>query len=416
MAGRVKIGLREVRALGPGQEVWDIDPIGFGARRQRSEAVAYVVMYRTKEGRLRRLTIGRHGRYTPDTARNEAKRILGAVAAGEDPATTKTETRKASTVAELCDDYLADAEAGKLLTRRRVAKKASTLATDKGRIEQHIKPLLGRKPVTVVTRADVESFMHAIAEGKTAKREKSGNVRGLTVVTGGRGTASRTVGLLGAIFTYATRKNLRTDNPVRGVMRFADGRRERRLSDAEYKKVGSGLAKTATTLWPPALAVLRFLALTGWRKGEVLSLLWSEVDLERRTATLTDSKTGRSVRPLSTHAVAVLSTQPRAGPLVFTASRGNGVMSGFPRFFARILDAGELPADITPHVLRHSFASVASDLGLSEPTIAALIGHKGQSMTGRYVHSADAVLLAAADQVASRIEDLILVRQTNASH
>ena len=62
----------------------------------------------------------------------------------------------------------------------------------------------------------------------------------------------------------------------------------------------------------------------------------------------------------------------------------------------RIVPLG-LPADITPHVLRHSFASIAADLGYSEPTIAALIGHAGRSMTSRYVHSADAVLLAAAE-------------------
>jgi hypothetical protein len=60
-----------------------------------------------------------------------------------------------------------------------------------------------------------------------------------------------------------------------------------------------------------------------------------------------------------------------------------------------------LPADITPHVLRHSFASLAADLGYNEPTIATLLGHKARSITSRYVHSADAVLLAAADAVAN---------------
>ncbi len=62
---------------------------------------------------------------------------------------------------------------------------------------------------------------------------------------------------------------------------------------------------------------------------------------------------------------------------------------------------------MTPHVLRHSFASLAADLGYSEPTIAALVGHKGQSVTSRYLHSADAVLLAAADAVASRTAELM---------
>ena len=82
-------------------------------------------------------------------------------------------------------------------------------------------------------------------------------------------------------------------------------------------------------------------------------------------------------------------------------------MVGFPKLWARIAKLGELPADITPHVLRHSFASLAGDLGYSEPTIAALVGHKGHTITSRYVHSADAVLLAAADVVANRTAELM---------
>ena len=74
---------------------------------------------------------------------------------------------------------------------------------------------------------------------------------------------------------------------------------------------------------------------------------------------------------------------------------------GYRKMWLRIAKAGDLPADITPHVLRHSFASLAADLGYSEPTIASLIGHKTHSVTSRYLHSADAVLIAAADAVAN---------------
>ncbi len=116
MAGageRKRIGLREVRALGPGAEVWDAAVPSFGARRQRSEMVSYVLMYRTREGRQRRYTIGRHGApWTPDSAREEARRLLGEVVEGADPAADKREAREAMTMAELCDRYLADAEAG----------------------------------------------------------------------------------------------------------------------------------------------------------------------------------------------------------------------------------------------------------------------------------------------------------------
>jgi integrase len=82
-------------------------------------------------------------------------------------------------------------------------------------------------------------------------------------------------------------------------------------------------------------------------------------------------------------------------------------MAGFAKLWARIAKLGELPTDVTPHTLRHSFASLANDLGYSEPTIAALIGHKGRSITSRYIHSADPVLLAAADAVADRTAELM---------
>ena len=405
-----RIGLREIQALKPGDTVWDSIVGGFHARRQKSKTVSYVVVYRTGEGRQRWQTIGRHGSpWTPNTAREAAKRILGLVVDGADPAAEKRAKRKAKTVAELCDLYIKDAEAGRLLTRRKAAKKPSTLATDKGRVERHIKPLLGSMKVSTVTHEDIDGFMHAVAAGKTAARVKT-KKRGLARVSGGKGTASRTVGLLGSIFSYAEHHRMTDDNPVRGVMRFADGRRERRLSDDEYNALGKALQKAEDAqIWPAAIAAVRFLALTGWRSGEALGLRWNEIDLPRRTATLGDTKTGRSVRPLSNAACDVLRTMTRIGEnaLVFPATRGDGRMAGFPKLWARIAKFGDLPASVTPHVLRHSFASLAGDLGYSETTIAALIGHKGRSITSRYVHSADAVLLAAADAVADRTDQLM---------
>jgi integrase len=409
MAIKQRIGLRQVRALQPGEIIWDASLPAFGARRQRGETVSYVLFYRTKEGRQRWFTIGRHGSpWTPDTARDEARRLLGDVASEADPAADKRAARNAHTVSELCDLYLADAEAGRLMTRRRTAKKASTLVTDRGRIERHIKPLLGNRPVAAVTREDVETFLHDVADGKTAGKTKTAKKRGLAHVRGGVGTASRTTGLLGAIFAYAVRHRMRSENPVHGVMRPADGRRDRRLTDAEYEALGAALrAADAASVWPAAVAAARFLALTGWRSGEALGLRWDEIDLARRTATLGDTKTGRSVRPLSRAACDVLRGLTKAGELVFPATRGNGRMAGFPKLWARIAKLGELPADVTPHTLRHSFASLAGDLGYSELTIATLVGHKGHSITSRYVHAADAVLLAAADAVASRTAQLM---------
>ena len=120
MATKQRLGLRQVRALKPGGIIWDASLRGFGARRQRSEAVSYVLFYRTKEGRQRWFTIGRHGApWTPESARDEAQRLLGGVANKADPAAEKRAARNAQTVSELCDLYLDEAEAGRLMTRLR---------------------------------------------------------------------------------------------------------------------------------------------------------------------------------------------------------------------------------------------------------------------------------------------------------
>jgi integrase len=219
------------------------------------------------------------------------------------------------------------------------------------------------------------------------------------------------------------RHYLRLDNPVRGVERFADQKRLRRLSNAEYAAIGASLRKAARDkeIWPPAIALTRFLLLTGWRRGEGVGLRAHETDLARRTATLGDSKSGRSVRPLSAAAVDLLRSATAKGlDLVFPPSRGDGLMTGYPKFWAKIAglaklqDGSKLPADITPHVFRHSFASLASDLGYSEGTIAALVGHKGRTITSRYIHSADDVLIAAADAVANKTAELMRERRPNA--
>ena len=84
-------------------------------------------------------------------------------------------------------------EAGRLLTSRKAAKKASTLISDRGRIRRHIIPLLGRKSVASVTRSEVEAFVHSPITLKTNLASSCSSV-------------ARTVGLLGAIFTYAARR------------------------------------------------------------------------------------------------------------------------------------------------------------------------------------------------------------------
>src|SRR5690242_13715931 len=92
-------GSRAVRSLKAGRTIRDAAVAGFGARRQQSQSVSYVLFYRTEDGRQRWYTIGRHGSpWAPDKARTEAQRLLGEVKKGSDPAVTKRSKRQAATV------------------------------------------------------------------------------------------------------------------------------------------------------------------------------------------------------------------------------------------------------------------------------------------------------------------------------
>ncbi len=217
--------------------IWDADLKGFGIKIAKGGRKTYVCKYRVGNGRTaptRRMTIGAHGSpWTVDQARLEARKILGRAAHGEDPAKEKQAAKKQITVAELCDLYLEQGVA---------TKKPSTISTDKGRIERHIKPLLGKKKVPDVTRADIKRFLQDVANGKTAKDVKTG-LRGRAIVRGGKGAATRTVGLLGGIFAYAFDYGLIEINPVHGVKRFPDKKGQRYLSQQELVVLGSGPIK-----------------------------------------------------------------------------------------------------------------------------------------------------------------------------
>ncbi|MGA7430128.1 MAG: Arm DNA-binding domain-containing protein, partial [Xanthobacteraceae bacterium] len=116
---RGKITKQAVDALAPTNDadsvLWDSEIRGFGVRVRKGGAKTYILHYRAGAGRraaLRKFTIGRHGSpWTPHEARQEAKRLLGLVAAGQDPAESNSAERIATTIAELCDLYLAEGTA-----------------------------------------------------------------------------------------------------------------------------------------------------------------------------------------------------------------------------------------------------------------------------------------------------------------
>jgi integrase len=387
--------------------VWDDELPGFGLRVLPSGRKIYLVQYRMRgERRLWRRKLGVHGPMTPDQARTRALKWLAQVHGGENPAALEDLDKNALTVAALCDRYLDDAGAGKIRTRFGAPKKASTLAIDKGRVARHIKPLLGRKLAKSLTRSEVEDFLVAVETGATSDDRRTGKKGGRAIVTGGAATARRTVELLGGIMTYAVRLGVRADNPVSGIKRGRLEPRQRYLTPDEYKALSKALSDSrAAGENPAAIEALRVLALTGARRSEIVGLRWEEIDRRQQCLRLADSKTGPNVRPIGQAALNVLNgiSAVDGNPYVFASERAGDYYRGFPKAVRRVMKRAKLKG-VTAHTLRHSFATVAAELGYSELTIAALLGHRSGSVTVRYSHAVDRVITAAADRVAAEIE------------
>ena len=345
---------------------------------------SYAVDYRAGRSRSapkRRLTIGKHGSpWTPEQARIEARRLLGQIAAGNDPLAARHDGRKAPTVSALIDLYLAEGVAH---------KKPHTLASDRGRFEHWIRPGLGNRRVADITRADVERLMSAVITGRTVKP-----------VQGKRGPGGVPRGALGALLSFAVERGLRSDNPAHGIKKPPTRRMERFLSEAEIGRLGESLAAESN---PYPVTAIKLLMLTGCRRGEIMNLQWEHVDFERQCLRLPDSKTGAKTVYLNVPAVELLRALPRlaGNPFVIAGRRAKRFGALDKVWFGVRARAGL--KDVRIHDLRHSFASVgvAGNLGL--PIIGALLGHKHSATTARYAHLSADPLRAANAAIGEKI-------------
>ena len=299
--------------------IWDDELPGFGLRVFKSGKRSYLIQYRSA-GRSRRYSIGVHGVWTPELARKEAKIQLGRVAQGDNPAEERQLDHKAVTVKELCELYLKDFEAGLILGKGGRPKKSTTLVTDTGRIHRHIIPLIGTRRVKDLVKADVNKVLKDIMAGKTRASVKTKKLRGRANVRGGVGTATRTVGLLGGILTYAVEAGIIEHNPAHGIRKPKDNVRNRRLTEAEYRTLGEMLEEAAKDeKYAITVDIIRQIALTGCRRSEIIGLRWSEVDTESSCFRLADSKEGASIRPIGLPVVEFMDARKRkkVGSYVF---------------------------------------------------------------------------------------------------
>ena len=384
---------------------WDGELRGFGVRVKPSGTKTFIIQYRNIEGRTRRCVIGQYGVLTVEQARDLAQKKLAAVIDGADPSAERHAVRQGLTVSALCNWYLTEAAAGRLIGRNRRPIKASSLSGDRSRIELHIKPLIGNRVVSQLKLADIERLQGDISAGRTARPRKTN--RG-GQIAGGIGVAARAISTLRSLFNHARRLGLIEVSPATGVRIMASQKLKRYLSAGEIRHLGKVMTQMEREgEHPTGLAAIRVMLLTGFRRMEVLAMRKEWVQPDDNLVRFPDTKSGPQMRVAGDAAMTVLEEQALRShsPYIFPADWGEGHFIGVVRVLGRVCARAGLD-EVTPHTLRHSFASMAAAQGFSELTISGLLGHAPRGVTQRYVHL-DTALIIAADQVAAEIGRLL---------
>ncbi|MDE0031153.1 MAG: integrase family protein [Deltaproteobacteria bacterium] len=354
---------RAVEALKPDLKpwiAWDDRLTGLGVRVQPSGAKTFVVNYRSGSGGRKapnkRVTLGRFGRITAEQARRMAQELLGKVASGEDPAQERAEARGMPTLAQAFEDYL----------RANPRRKPRTVEMYRMNLRVCFGDWLSRSLETI-DRGDVETRFHRVTERH------------------GWATANQAVSMLRSIYRRSSIDHEGLRNPVElwiaGGGRLNRNRRRRISSPAEVlPRWRAGVE--AVGLPPDHRDIFTIGACTGMRLGEVVSLRWERIDLERGILRVEETKTGEPLElPLTRQLAAVLERR-RAGTSgaavegwVFPSlTSATGHLTGLHRYHVDISKAAG--TRFWFHGLRNAFITVAErDLMLPRPLTKRLVNH-----------------------------------------
>ncbi len=385
---RSKLTKRVVDAAEPAAQRYVIHDTGLPGFRlvvTPSGKKTYAVRYRVGGGRkatIREPAIGAHGVITVDQARRIAGEWLAEAAKGNDPSATREASRDAPRMKDLFDRYLAE--------HSRAHKKPSSIAFDERMIRDVLRPELGNKKVTEISRADVSKLHGALSKKPAA--------------------ANRVLALLSNIFNVAEAWGLRPDgtNPCRHVKKYREEPRKRFLSIEEMGRLGDALRSAERgelgPVLPQAVAAIRLLMFTGCRKSEILGLRWQWVDPVGARINLPDSKTGFKSVPLPPAALAILDALPRQpeNPHVIVGAKPGAHLVNLKDPWELIRSAAKL-SDVRLHDLRHSYAAIGAAGGHPLHIVGALLGHSQAATTRRYAHLADDPLQAASRIISDRI-------------